>query len=468
MTIEEILALPPDKAVEALKVKTLDVPKWSDLIKEYDPKKHPVMDKAAYPDKPKKGGGVDVMTRIMIPDQQLYAKRMASLCVGTPVYRDYQTGDDKKLKEIADVIEAVLIRNRVNALNIDRLKKLFAGCEIATIWYSIQQQLGKPIEYAGKKSPNKIRCITYSPMDGASIYPIFDQYDDMIALCIAYNHKVNDKEVQYFDVYTAEEVRHYFRRDGGQWELDTATSKVHTLGKISGAYAYRLSAIWEDTSNITYEKEWILSRTGNYVRHNSAPNKVLTTSEDMVGALKDEVERDKSMDLSKDWVLPDGSALSIVEWQGATEAAKFAIDEISRQQDKILQIPDLSFGSLSNISTETMRIALQDAQMKVTEESGRLTEFFDREINVIKEHIKPMFPQNDWALIDSLVVRSEIIPYQINDEVQETTKLVMQAGNKPIVSQAEAVRQLFGAEKAEVIMAELEAEAMQTYSEPTI
>lgn len=466
MKIEEILNQTPDKVIEALKVKQLNIPPWDVLIKEYDPKKHPVMDKSKYPDKPKKGGGVEEMTRIMIPDQQLYAKRMASLCVGTPVYRDYQTGDDPKLKEIADVIEAVLMRNRINAINVERLKKLFAGCEIATIWYSIEQT--NPVEYAGKKSPNKIRSITYSPMDGAAIYPLFDEYDDMIALSIGYTRKVQQKDTQYFDVYTATEVRHYIQKSGETWELDVTRSKKHTLGKISASYTWRPIQIWEDTSNITYEKEWILSRTGNYVRHNSAPNKVLTTDSDMIDSLKESIEKDKSMDLSRDWVLPQNSSLNIVEWQGATEAAKFEIDELSKQQDRVLQIPDLSFNSLSNISTETMRIALQDAQMKVTDESGRLTEFFDREISVIKEHIKPMFTPSEWGLIDSLVVRSEVIPYQINDEVQEANKLAIQTGNKAFVSQKEAVRQVFGADKAETIIKELEEQEMRSFSEPTI
>ena len=45
MDIEEIMRMPVGDAVAALMVKTIQVPSWSKLVKEYDTSYHPVMDR---------------------------------------------------------------------------------------------------------------------------------------------------------------------------------------------------------------------------------------------------------------------------------------------------------------------------------------------------------------------------------------------------------------------------------------
>ena len=56
MTIQEIIALDKRNATEIiadLKSKSVLVPSWggrNGLVSEYDPKKHPVMNKSIYPD----------------------------------------------------------------------------------------------------------------------------------------------------------------------------------------------------------------------------------------------------------------------------------------------------------------------------------------------------------------------------------------------------------------------------------
>lgn len=80
-------------------------------------------------------------------------------------------------------------------MNIERGKSLFASCETITLWYSQEQ----PTVYAGQKSPLKLRCKNYSPMNGDGLYPLFDEYDDMIALSIEYTRKEGNKTITYFD-----------------------------------------------------------------------------------------------------------------------------------------------------------------------------------------------------------------------------------------------------------------------------
>ena len=50
-TLEEIFdGRPADLIIADLKHKIVTVPAWNDLVNEYEPKHHPVMDKTKYPD----------------------------------------------------------------------------------------------------------------------------------------------------------------------------------------------------------------------------------------------------------------------------------------------------------------------------------------------------------------------------------------------------------------------------------
>ena len=72
MTIEEILAIiesDPVTAMAALREKSVPVPAWGGkkgLVQEYDPKKHPVNNKAKYPDIVLKDGTIEEVTRVSL------------------------------------------------------------------------------------------------------------------------------------------------------------------------------------------------------------------------------------------------------------------------------------------------------------------------------------------------------------------------------------------------------------------
>ena len=83
-----------------------------------------------------------------------------------------------------------------------------------------------------------------------------------------------------------------------------------------------------------------------------------------------------------------------------------------------------------------------DAQMKVKDESGRLLEFFDREVNVVKAFLKIALGEGYAADIDALKVETVITPFTINDESDTVNRLVAATGGKPIMSQREAIREL--------------------------
>ena len=111
-TIKEIInpARPASEIIIDLKEKSVIVPSWAILEKEYNTKKHPVMNKRKYQDVINEEGVIEPVTRIPIDLMRLTAKRMTELLCGIPIKRIYKAETDGE-KEVSNVLEAVMQRS---------------------------------------------------------------------------------------------------------------------------------------------------------------------------------------------------------------------------------------------------------------------------------------------------------------------------------------------------------------------
>lgn len=430
MDIKEIMKMPAEKAVAALMSKAIVVQSWSTLVKEYDTKYHPVMDQSKYPDIVNKDGSIDYVTRVPIDLIKVTVKRMTELVCGIPVKRIYRSQNDMQ-KEIASALEKIFQRTRIDSMNVNRLNMLFASCEVATLWYAVKS----PNTLYGFDSDLKLRCVNYSPMAGDEIFPLFDEYGDLIALSFRYRRRVGTEDVTFFDTYTSDAHRRW--KESGSWELER--EEYISIGKIPGIYMFRPNPIQENNAPLVYEMEWALSRSGNYLRKNSKPILALFADEQVnFGEEKDEKQEFKSV-----FQYPAGSDLKYVTWPQAIEGLKFHVQELRQTYFSSLQMPDFSMDNMktSPMSGEARKMVFIDAQLKVKDESGRILEFLDREVNVVKAFLKVMKPE--WASeIDALQVENVITPFTINDESETINNLVTASGGKAIISQREAVESL--------------------------
>lgn len=447
---------PAQDIIADLKDKAFNVPAWKGpkgLSFEYDPKKHPVMNKVLYPDITEDDGTVDHVTRITYNLQQLAVKRMTELCCGIPVKRIY-TPESEQQQQIATYIEKIFKRNRIDSVNNERLIMLFAGCEVLTLWYAIEEKNNK----YGFDSLLKLRCKNFSPMLGDQLYPLMDEMGDMIALSIGYKRKVGTKTVSYFDSYTADHHYKWADNGGGSWGL-IEDDDITTIGKIPGIYMYRPTPIWEDTSKIVFEMEWAMSRNGNYLRKNSKPLFCVFADEEInYGGEKNEREEFKSI-----LQYPKGSNAGYVTWAQAIDNLKFHITELRQSFFTQLQLPDWSYESMkaNPMSGESRKQLFIDAQLKVKDESGRLLEFFDREVNVVKAYLKVMLGDKYAADIDALTVENEVTPFTITEDKDTITNLMTANGQKPIISQREAIAMLGWTDDVDGTLQEIQSEGMQ-------
>lgn len=425
---------PARDIIADLMEKSVSVPSWEGphgLRREYDPSLHPVMDKSVYPDAVE-NGRVDRVTRVTLNFQKLAVRRMSELCCGTPIRRVYSPDGDMQ-QEAARLMERVYQRNRIDSVNVERLNMLFAGCEVATLWYAVEQ----PNKDYGIDSPLKLRCRNFSPMQGDQLYPFFDEWGDMVAMSIGYTRRVGAKGVNYFDAYTA--YGHYKWEDQGSgWEL-VEQDDLTAVGKIPLAYMWRPTPIWEHTSGLVYEMEWALSRNGNYLRKNSKPLFCVFADEEI------NYGGEKSPDAEFRSILqyPKGSTAGYVTWPQAVDNLKYHVTELRQSFFTQLQLPDWSYESMkaTPMSGESRKQLFIDAQLKVGDERGRIVEFLDREVNVVRRFLRLIAPHLAEA-IDALPVESIVTPYSITEDKDVIENLVTANGNKPIMSQREAIARL--------------------------
>lgn len=475
MDIQDIIkrAKTGEDVTSLLKQKSIDLPSWHDLEKEYDPTKHPVMDEGAYPDKTiyeerqseeldefgqrktvKVATGVEKVSRVTYALQDLAVKRTTELCFGIPVRRVYKPEkDNERQKEVAGYLEKIFDAVRINSVNIERGRRLYAGCEIMTLWYSVV----KEHELYGFPSKMKLRCVTYSPMLGDELYPLFDETGDLVALSVAYSRKVEDETISYFDTYTEDtHLRWETSSEGGMRNL-TVVEEI-TLEKIPAIYIYRPTPAWENTSPIVYEIEWAMSRNGNYLRKNSRPI--------LMAAVDEEVQFGKSPQTDaafRDIVqYPKGSSLQYVTWNQAIDNLKFYKEELLRQFFTQLQLPDWSYENMKTtpMSGEARKQLFIDCQLKVKDESGRWLEFFDREVKVVKGFLKLALGNKAEynQAIDALVVENVMTPYMISDDKDTVNLLLSKNGNKPLMSQRESIEALGESEDVDATLAEIAKE----------
>lgn len=446
---------PASNIIAELKKTSVIKRQWSELEKEYDPTKHPVMTDPKYRDIVE-GDGVEKVTRITVGLQKLATQRMRQLMFGIPVKRIYKPENDTQ-KEIAKVIEAIYNRTRINSINMERAKYLFAGCEAATIWYATEEKN----EYYGVPSEIKMRCKNYSPMNGDTLYALFNEFDDLIALSFEYHRKEGENQIKYFDTYTAD-TRLGWKQDGEDWE--EIINEINQLGKIPAVYITRPEPIWEDTSNQVYEIEWTLSRNGNYIRKNSKPLFAIYAD----SAVNTGTDTDTNKPLSV-FQFPEKAKAEYITWEGANESIKLQIENLYRLFFTQLQLPDMSFDQMKStpMSGEARKMMFVDAQLKVTDESGRWIELLDREMNIIKGFVKRIIPGKDKD-VDALKVETLITPFQIADETETIKNIMTATGGKAILSQKEGIQSLGWSDDAEATIKQISDESKAELFNPTI
>lgn len=435
MPMDEITAIldstrPVDNIINDLKEKSVCVPSWDKLIKDYEPTMHDIVtDTVTRQNKVRSDGTVEQASRIYVGLEKLLTKRITEFMYSIPVKRIYHNIEGNPTRQqIAKAIEAIYKYARIDSENIKRGNAYFASCEVFTIWYTVEG----PNTLYGFTSRYKLKCKTYSPMDGVKLYPLLDELGDMIAMSFEYTKKVKNEQITFFETYTAN-MHYKWKQEGSGWEL--VKSEPVAILKIPGVYAYCSVPIYHGLSYIRKEIEYTLSRNSDVIAYNSAP--ILK----IAGGIKGSENKGESRRVYR---VEQNGDVAYVSWAQSIEALKYHVDTLVKLFWSQSQMPDISFEnmkSLGNIGFDARQTLLTDAHLKVGDESGAWIEAFERECSVIKAFLKMM--NVTWkGEVDNVEVEHVITPFIQNDEKSEIEKWVTASGGKAVVSQLEAIKNL--------------------------
>ena len=414
--------------ISELKERTILIPDWKNLVNDYETLLHKIVnDKQGRKDKIHSDGSKDEAARIPIGLEQLLTKRVTDFTFSIPVKRVYSTNTDTQ-KDIADAIERIYKSAHINSENVKRGISYYASCEVFTLWYTRKSKNN----LYGFKSEYKLKCKSFSPMDGTQIYPLFDEKDDLIAMSYEYRKKVKDEWVTYFETFTADKHYIWSSWEEAEWSTELDGEEI-IIDKIPGSYIFRHKPIWYGLPKIREEIEYTISRNSDIIAYNSAP--ILKVSGRLMGDMvKGETRRVYRVE--------EGGDVSYVSWTQAVESLRYHVDMLLRMFFMQAQIPDISFDNmkaLGNIGYDARKTLFADAHMKIGEESGAWIEFFEREANVIKAFLKKMNTKWSSEDIDSVDIEHVITPYVQEDELNEIKKWQQANGGKALISQVESI-----------------------------
>lgn len=417
--------------IDDLKITVIsDIPSWETILKDYDPKNHFVNHDPSRQEKVMEDGSKDIPAKIIIPLEKLLSKRITDYTFAIPVKRVYTGVDgDEKRQEIVNAIEAIYKHARINTANMKRGINYYASCQFFTYWYVVKKD--KSHKLYGFDTQYKVYCKTFSPMDGVTLYPLFDDYDDLIAMSYQFKKRIADNDVLFFECFTADKHYSWKQVDGSSdWEEIKRDEII--IGKIPGVYQFRRKPVWDELQAIRNDLERTISNNSDTIDYNHAP------LIKVAGSVEGNPKKSSSRRIVH---VKQGGDVSYVSWNQATEASKSHVDTLLRLYFMLSQMPDVSFENmirLGSIGYDARKTLFTDAFLRIGEESGAWIETFERELNVIKAILVKIHP--DYASeIDNIDVEHVITPFIQDDQDANINRWMKACGGKALISQEEAI-----------------------------
>lgn len=453
-----------DNIISDLKQKSTTPPSWGELKKILYPKEHKIVDdKIGRPDKvvqTDKGTRIEDAARIPVGMEQLLVERVNEFAFTLPVIREYDGVEDNETrKAIVKAIDKIYEEADWDGVNLDRGEAFFSACELFTLWYTVK----KPHDRYGFHAEHKLRCRFFSPKDDSvELYPLLDEYGDMVAMSVYYERsKTQSEKEKFFETWTAD--KHYkWVDDGSGWkdeifyvdgEGNVTYGDEINIEKIPGVYAWRKNPLWKQgTPELREDMEYNHSRDSDVVAYNSAP--VLK----IAGGIKGKEQKGETRRVYR---VENGGDVSYVSWDQSTEATDKHIQRDTDWFWMLNQMPDISFKNLQqlgNIGYSSRKMMLTDAYLRVGKEVKPLVQMFRREGNVIKAFLRKINTKWSEADIDAVTIKYKVQVYIPEDQEYEIDMRIKANGGQPIESQRESIQRYGKSVDAETTLKEINEE----------
>jgi SPP1 family phage portal protein len=432
MILEEILALEtPDKIIAELKKRATDSPDIAAINKEWNPLLHPVMDETLRPRKQILSDADNIerleeVNRIPLAYQRLIVGRAVSFLFGNPIVLNHSANDDTQMA-IVESLKRVLRGNKEIPMNRKVGKRLMASQEVAEYWYTTE--LPAKANLYGFDSKLKLKHQVFSPMDGDSLYPLFDQWGDLVAFSREYELMINDKATIHFDVYTAQNTFLYRQ---GQFAFELIEKKDNPIKKIPIIYAYQSEVEWAIVEKMIERLETLLSNFADTNDYHASPTIII---EGRIEGFMKKGEQGKVL------VAEPGARAYYLSWDRAPESVKLEIDTLIELIGTMAQNPNIAFENMKGlgpVAGVALKLMFMDAHLKAEDKKEIISDYLQRRINIIKAYLGML--NTKWSsVIDGFDITPEIDPYMIVDDRANVDLMVAANGGSPILSQKTSV-----------------------------
>ncbi|RYE44039.1 MAG: phage portal protein [Sphingobacteriales bacterium] len=412
-------------------------------MKELDPALHDVMDPTKRKDKKitdkdnKQIGTVKVARLPLAIQKKIVVTSSAFL--GSPEISSTPKGDVQiKMNE---GIDRVWESNKMDYKFRELVERAMSERQSAILWYTQAAEEGY-WEGTNINSKLRLRARILSPTLGDTLYPVYDEYGDMIAFGRAYDIKTGDKTVEYFDLYTADRV-YYCSNEGGTWVIGNFTDSkdpsvkadnkpgIPNIAKKIPVVYFQHHLAWEDVQLLIARLEEIVSKHADTNDYNGSPIMKATGG---VISMSDKGDSGKLVEMEQ------GATLEYLTYNSLPESVKMEVENLLKFIFSLTHTPDISFENLKNLgyfSTAALKTMFADAHLNASHNERVFGEGAQRIINYIKAMLAVMDTSTKPAL--SMQV-TPAFTYFLPDNFSEDLDNIGKALDKGIITKDSATR----------------------------
>lgn len=448
--------------IDILKVDRASKPKIEDLKKEWKVSEHKtIKDKNFLPDKEIKNEAGEkirdkLVNRIAIPVQKYIVGSAVSFGFGNNVQIKSNAEEGSNEEIVEKAIERILYENKTNIKNRQIARELYRSTEIAEYWY--YQKVEKHEDY-GFPCNFRIKLKLFVPWKNDILYPMFDEYDNMIAFSRGFSLVDREKKViEYFETFTDTEVKR-FKKDDTGWVEDVIEGiGKNVIEKIPIVYASQEETEWEDVKFDIERLELLFSRHAEINDYHASPLLFITGN---VSSLPQAGEANKAMQGDP------GSDAKVISWESAPESVKLEIETRLENIHKFTKTPDLfkQVKGLSQVSGIMLKMLFMDAHLKVMEKNEIWDDYFQRRFNILKSYVGKLLNTKLADAANKLELEPIMKPFMIQDTKEWVETLMTANGNKPLLSQEYSAELSTLAPKEDWLILEAEQEKERTQSQ---
>lgn len=428
-------------------------------FKEYNPKQHDIHNERERPDKLISGedgrltGKVKV-SRLSIPEQKRIVVMAASFLGSPELASNPAPGLESELLE---VIQVIFDNNKLDYEFKNIAKKTMSERECAELWYTQEAEAdyweGTPMQ--GAKFKLRMRII--SPSLGDTLYPVYDNFGDMIAFGRYYetvetvaNSISQTNKTCHFDIYTKD--RFYFMTKGSQettWTFNydpndavyaedgtvvtpsTTKGIPNPIGKIPVIYYSQPATEWHDVQEMIDRLE---KKISNHADTNDYYDSPIVKAKGNVQGFSEKGESGKVLQMD------EGADASYLTYDSLPESMKMEMDNLTKFINTYTHTPDISFESVSGLghfSGIALKMFFMDAHLKASDKEAIFGMGVTRRINYLKAAISVI--DNKFKPALKLIVSPKFTYFLPKDTDAEVATLInaYQAG---IISLESAVK----------------------------